>query len=105
MIKCKIKKKDLVVVITGKDKGRKGEVIKVYPEKQRVLVSKINLVWKHKKPTQSERGSREQREAPIHLSNIMLIDPKTEKPTRVKRDVLASGERVRVAKKSGEVIL
>ncbi len=105
MKKFKLKKKDMVVVIAGKDKGKKGEVIQLFAKTDRVLVSKINLVWKHKKPSQNEPGGREQMEAPIHISNIMLIDPKNEKPTRIKRDALASGERVRVAKKSGEVIL
>jgi large subunit ribosomal protein L24 len=105
MKKFKLKKKDMVLVIAGKDKGKKGEVLQLYPKTDRVLVSKINLVWKHKKPTQNEPGGREQMEAPIHVSNVMLIDPKNEKPTRVKRDQLASGERVRVSKKSGEVIL
>jgi len=105
MKKAKIKKKDTVLVIAGKDKGKKGEVLQVYPEKQRVLVAKVNMVTKHKKPTQSEPGGRQTKEAPIHISNVMLIDPKSEKPTRVRYDKLASGERVRVSKKTGEVIL
>jgi len=105
MKKFKLKKKDMVLVIAGKDKGKKGEVLHLFPKTDRVLVSKINLVWKHKKPTQNEPGGREQMEAPIHVSNVMLIDPKNEQPTRVKRDALATGERVRVSKKSGEVIL
>ena len=105
MKKFKLKKKDMVLVIAGKDKGKKGEVLQLFPKTDRVLVSKINLVWKHKKPTQSEPGGREQQEAPIHVSNVMMIDPKNDQPTRVKRDTLANGERVRVSKKSGEVIL
>jgi len=105
MKKFKLKKKDTVLVIAGKDKGKRGEVLELYPNTDRVLISKINLVWKHKKPTQNEPGGREQQEAPIHVSNVMLIDPKNEQPTRVKRDTLANGDRVRVSKKSGEVIL
>ncbi|PCI37018.1 MAG: 50S ribosomal protein L24 [Elusimicrobia bacterium] len=105
MKKFKLKKKDMVLVIAGKDKGKKGEVIQLFDTTDRVLVSKINLVWKHKKPSQNEPGGREQMEAPIHVSNIMLIDPESEKPTRVKRDTLANGDRTRVSKKTGKVIL
>ena len=105
MKKFKLKKKDMVLVITGKDKGKKGEVLQLFDKTDRVLVSKINLVWKHKKPSQNEPGGREQMEAPIHISNIMLIDPESEKPTRVKRDTLANGDRVRVSKKTQKVIL
>jgi len=105
MLKLKIRKKDKVMVIAGKDKGRTGEVLKVYPESMRVLVSKINMVTKHKKRSQTEPGGLQKMEAPIHYSNVMLVDPKTEKPTRVKIKTLADGTKVRVSVKTGQEIL
>jgi large subunit ribosomal protein L24 len=104
-IKLKIRKKDKVMVISGKDKGRTGEVLKVYPDTMRVLVSKINIVTKHKKRSQTEPGGLQKLEAPIHYSNVMLVDPKTDKPTRVKIKTLADGTKVRVSVKTGEEIL
>lgn len=104
-IKLKIRKKDKVMVISGKDKGRTGEVLKVYPDTMRVLVSKINIVTKHKKRSQTEPGGLQKLEAPIHYSNVMLVDPKTDKPTRVKIKTLADGSKVRVSVKTGEEIL
>lgn len=107
MMKFKIKKKDKVVVISGKDKGKTGEVLEIIPGSEfkptRVLISKINVVTKHKKPTQTDSGGLVKMEAPLAMSKVMLIDPKTNKPTRVHIKVLPNGDKVRVAK-SGETI-
>ncbi|NGQ97196.1 50S ribosomal protein L24 [Brevibacillus sp. SYP-B805] len=100
-----VKKGDTVIVIAGKDKGKKGRVLAAYPKKERVLVEGINLVKKHTRPSQSNpQGGIVTQEAPIHVSNVSLIDPKTGKPTRIGYKVLENGKKVRVAKKSGEVI-
>jgi large subunit ribosomal protein L24 len=101
---AKIRKGDRVVVITGKDKGKEGEVLSVNPDEGRAKVSGVNLVTKHKKPSPMAEGSKKTEEAPIDLSNIALIDPKTGKATRVGFKVLEDGKKVRVAKKSGVVI-
>ena len=102
---AKIRKGDRVQVLTGKDKGRQGEVIRVMPDAGRALVQGINLVKKHEKPQGMGRpGGIQEKEAGIHLSNLALIDPKTSKPTRVGFKVLEDGKKVRVAKASGEVI-
>jgi len=100
-----IKKKDTVVVNTGKDKGKKGEVLKVYIEENKVIVSKINFVKRHKKPTQTEPGGIREKEAPVPISNVMLICPKCTKPTRPKFDTLSDGKKVRVCRKCGEMIV
>jgi len=104
-VKLKIRKKDKVMVIAGKDKGHTGEVIKVYPETMRVLVSKVNMVTKHAKRTQTEPGGLQKMEAPIHYSNVQLVCPKCEKPTRAKSDRLQNGDVVRACRKCGEHIL
>ena len=107
-MKFKIKKKDRVMVISGKDKGKIGEVLEVIAGDQwtpsRVLVSKVNIVTKHKKPTQTDAGGLVKLEAPLSISKVMLIDPKTNKPTRVRIKTSADGEKTRVAVKSGETI-
>lgn len=102
--KLKLKKGDQVVVITGKDKGKKGEITKVLPDENRVVVSGVNLATKHKKPSPMSAGGLEKVEASIHASNVALADPKTGKATRVGYQVLKDGKKVRVAKKSGETI-
>lgn len=104
--KMKIKKNDTVVVIAGKDKGKTGMVKTSYPKEQRVTVVGVNRVTRHTKPTQADpQGGRKQMEAPIHVSNVALIDPKDSKATRVGYKDLAKGEgKVRFAKRSGEVI-
>ncbi|GGB07834.1 50S ribosomal protein L24 [Macrococcus brunensis] len=99
-----VKKGDKVIVITGKDKGKTGTVIEALPKKDRVVVEGVNIIKKHQKPTQmNPEGGIEEREAAIHVSNVMLLDPKTNKPTRVGYKV-EDGKKVRVAKKSGEII-
>ena len=99
----KIKKGDQVIVITGRDKGKTGEVIQAMPKDSKVLVRGINLVKRHTKPTQENAGGIVSKEQPIHVSNVALIDPKSGKATRVGIKV-ENGQKVRVAKKSGEVI-
>jgi large subunit ribosomal protein L24 len=101
---AKIKKGDKVVVLTGKDKGRSGEVLQVMPADQRALVRGINVATKHQKQSASEQGGLVRNEAPIHLSNIALADPTTGKPTRVGFKTLDDGRKVRFAKASGETI-
>ena len=104
-MKLKLRKKDKVMVIAGRDKGKTGEIIKILPEKGRVLVGKINMVTKHKKPRQSEPGGLQKMEAPVAYSNVMLVCPKCEKPVRPKLDKLSTGETVRLCRKCGETIL
>lgn len=102
---AKIKKGDHVVVIAGKDKGRKGEVLKVFPKQSRVVVKGIKMVKRHMRPSQADpEGGIKQFEAPIHISNVAHLDPKEGKPTRVGFKTLKDGQKVRVTKKSGEVI-
>ena len=102
---AKIKKGDHVVVIAGKDKGRKGEVLKVFPKESRVVVKGIKMVKRHVRPSQADpEGGIKQFEAPIHISNVAHLDPKEGKPTRVGFKTLKDGQKVRVTKKSGEVI-
>ena len=99
----KIKKGDQVIVITGRDKGKTGEVIQAMPKDSKVVVRGINLVKRHTKPTQENAGGIVSKEQPIHVSNVALIDPKSGKATRVGMKI-ENGQKVRVAKKSGEVI-
>ena len=100
----KIKKGDNVVVLTGKDKGKTGEVLAVFPSEERATVRGINLVKKHQKESAKQQGGIISLEAPIHLSNLAIADPKDGKATRVGFNVLADGKKVRVAKRSGETI-
>lgn len=103
--KMHVKKEDTVVVISGKDKGKKGRVLRAYPKENRVLVEGVNQVKKHQRPTQMDpQGGIVTQEAPIHVSNVMLEDPKSGEPTRVGYTFLKNGKKVRYAKKSGENI-
>jgi large subunit ribosomal protein L24 len=100
----KIKKGDKVVVLAGKDKGRTGEVTKVIPKADKVVVSGINVHARHRKPTQlNPQGGIERKEAPLHISNVAIADPKDGSPTRVRFEE-RDGKKVRVAAKSGELI-
>ncbi|MDK1489279.1 50S ribosomal protein L24 [Sinorhizobium sp. 7-81] len=99
----KIRKGDKVVVLTGKDKGRTGEVIQVMPKEDRAVVRGVNMVKRHQRQTQSQEAGIINKEAPIHLSNIAVADPKDGKPTRVGFKI-DGDKKVRVAKRSGEVI-
>jgi large subunit ribosomal protein L24 len=100
----KIKKGDRVIVTTGRDKGKKGEVLKVYPKDNRALVSGVNVVKKHQRQTQRVQGGIVSKEATVHISNIAHVDPKSGEATRIGFKVLGDGRKVRFAKKSGEVI-
>ena len=104
MAKFKIKKNDTVIVLAGEDKGKTGKVLKVLTEKQRVLVEGVNIISKSTKPSaKNPQGGFEKIEAPIHISNVSLIDPKSGKPTRIA--IKREGKKVtRIAKKSGEEI-
>ncbi|HAJ45534.1 MAG TPA: 50S ribosomal protein L24 [Alphaproteobacteria bacterium] len=102
--KMKIKKGDRVVVITGTDKGKRGEVLKVMPDEGRVIVSGVRLVKRHTKQSAKTQGGILSKEGPIHVSNVALVDPKSQKPTRVGFKMLTDGTKVRVAKRSGEEI-
>lgn len=102
MIKMHVKKGDKVKVISGKDKGKEGIILEAFAKKDRVLVEGINMVKKHAKPSQDNpQGGILNQEAPIHVSNVMPIDPKTGEPTRVGYKIV-DGKKVRIAKKSGE---
>jgi large subunit ribosomal protein L24 len=100
-----IKKKDKVIVLSGKDKGKKGEVLDVFPNKDRVIVSKINFVKRHTKPTQKDPGGIREKEAPIAASKVMLICPKCNQAFRSKFDKLSDGKKVRVCRKCGEILI
>jgi large subunit ribosomal protein L24 len=100
----KIKKGDKVVVLAGKDKGRSGEVLSVAPKDGKAIVRGINLVRRHQRQTQNQEGGILTKEAPIHLSNLAVADPKDGKPTRIGFTVQKDGRKVRVAKRSGETI-
>lgn len=104
MPKLKIKKGDHVVVVTGKDKGKHGEVLKVLPAENRAIVKGVAMVRRHQRQTASQEGGIINKEAPIHISNIALEDPKDGKPTRVGYKFLKDGRKVRFARRSGEVI-
>ena len=104
MSAAKIKKGDKVVILSGKDKGKQGEVTKAFPKDGKVIVAGVNIATRHRKPTQANpQGGLEKIEAPMHVSKVALQDPKTGKPTRVRFEV-RDGEKVRVAARSGEKI-
>ena len=103
-VKLKIRKGDKVVVITGKDKGKQGEVIRTIPSENRAVVRGINMARRHTKQSAQQEGGIIAKEMPLHVSNLALRDPKDGKPTRVGYKTLADGKKVRVAKRSGEVI-
>lgn len=104
MIKVKIKKGDKVIITTGKDKGLVGDVTTVMPKENKVIVSGANLVKKHQKPSRGSEGGIISKEMPINISNVAILDPKTQKPTKVGFKFLTDGSKVRVAKSSGEML-
>jgi large subunit ribosomal protein L24 len=104
MIKLKIRKGDQVKIVAGKNKGRVGDVIKVFPLDNKVIVSGVNLAKKHTKPSQTSEGGIIQKELPIHVSNVSHIDPKTGEITKIGYKTLEDGKKVRFARKSGEII-
>lgn len=104
-VKLHVKKGDKVKIISGKDKGLEGKILEAYPTKSRVLVEGVNMVKKHAKPSQSNpQGGILNQEAPIHVSNVMVVDPSTNEPTRVGFKTDENGKKVRIAKKSGETL-
>lgn len=102
--KLKIKKGDQVIVLAGKDKGKRGEVLRVMPKESRAIVQGINMIKRHTRPTQTQAGGIVEREASIHVSNLSLIDPKSGEHTRVGYKFLDDSRKVRYAKRSGEII-
>jgi large subunit ribosomal protein L24 len=102
--KFKIKKGDRVKVITGRDRNATGDVLRVIPRESRVVVSGVNMITRHQRPTRGDAGGIVKREAPIHISNVALMDPKTDKPTKVGFKTLEDGRKVRFARASGEII-
>jgi large subunit ribosomal protein L24 len=101
---AKIKKGDKVIVLAGRDKGKRGEVRQVMPTEGRALVAGVNLVRRHTRQTAQTEGGIITKESPVHLSNLAIADPKTGKPTRVGFKILDDGRKVRVAKRSGDLI-
>ena len=105
MAHAHVRKGDTIIVVAGKEKGKRGKVLRVLRDKGRVLVEHINMIKKHQRPTQKLRqGGIIEREGTIHLSNVMLVDPQTDKPTRVGVRALSDGKKARVARRSGEFI-
>jgi len=103
--KCHVKKNDQVVVIMGKEKGKIGKVLSVNPEKQRVIVEKVNFIKRHTRPSARQRqGGIIEREGTIHISNVMVVCPKCNKPTRITKRILEEQKKVRACKKCGEIL-
>ena len=100
-----VRKGDTVMVVAGKERGKKGKVLRVIPEKGRVVVERLNLIKKHQKPTQKVRqGGIIEREGSLHVSNVMLVCGKCGKPTRTGTQILADGRRARVCRRCGEIV-
>jgi large subunit ribosomal protein L24 len=104
MAKLKIKKGDNVVVISGRDKGKRGQVLRVFPDENRLIVQNIHVARRHTRPQLGEPGGIVDKELTIHVSNVAHIDPQSNKPTRVGYRMLDDGRKVRVARRSGEVL-
>ncbi|HEX9702585.1 MAG TPA: 50S ribosomal protein L24 [Rhodospirillales bacterium] len=102
--KLKFKKGDRVVVISGRDKGKTGDVLKVFPKENRAVVQGVHMVKRHQRATAGATGGIVEKEATIHLSNVAHVDPKDQRPTRVGFKILEDGRKVRFARRSGEVI-
>jgi large subunit ribosomal protein L24 len=101
---AKVKKGDTVAVLSGRDKGKRGEVLKVLTAESRVVVRGVNIVKRHTRPSAKGAGGIVEQEAPIHVSNVAHLDPKDDKPTRVGFKLIEGGRKVRFAKRSGEII-
>jgi large subunit ribosomal protein L24 len=102
--KLKIRKGDRVQVLTGKDKDKRGEVLKVFPRERRVIVQGVNVIKRHTRPTTTQQGGIVEREAPVAISNVALLDPSDDAPTKVGFKFLEDGRKVRFARRSGEII-
>ncbi len=101
----RVKKGDMVVVMAGNDKGKEGKVLKVFPDKNRIIIEKVNLIKRHTKASRDvPQGGIIEKEGPIHVSNVMLVCPTTGRPTRIGKEILSDGSRARVSKKSGEML-
>ena len=101
----RIRKNDMVRVISGNDKGKEGKILKVFPGSNRVIVEKVNMLKRHTRASKDvPQGGIIEKEGPINASNVMLICPNTSKPTRIGKDVLADGSRARVSKRRGEML-
>ena len=101
----RIRKNDNVNVISGNDKGKQGKVLKVFPDANRIIVEKVNLIKRHSRPSKDvPQGGIIEKEGPIDASNVMLVCPNTGKPTRIGKDILSDGSRARVSKQSGEML-
>lgn len=100
-----VKKKDKVVILSGKDRGKQGEVLSVDPNKMRVIVSRINFVKRHTRTTQQDPGGIREKEAPVSISKIMLVCPKCNQPNRPKFDFLSDGKKIRVCRRCNEMIV
>jgi large subunit ribosomal protein L24 len=102
---ARIKKNDNIVVVAGKDKGRRGTVLKVLPDRDRVIVGGVNVVKRHQKQQKGQsQGGIVEKEAPIHISNVMIVDTKSDKPTRIRTGLDKDSHKVRIAVKSGTVL-
>ena len=100
-----IKKNDTVLVVTGREKGKRGRVLSIYPSNNRILIERINMIKKHMKPSkQYTQGGIIEKESPLHISNVMLICPKCNKPTKISSTFLQDGRKVRACKKCSEVM-
>ncbi|MBL8654842.1 MAG: 50S ribosomal protein L24 [Alphaproteobacteria bacterium] len=99
----KVRKDDEVAVLTGREKGKTGKIVKVFPDDETVLIQGVNMVKRHTRPTQGRPGGIVEKEAPIHVSNVALIDPKDRKPTKVGYKTV-DGRKLRFARRSGEMI-
>ncbi|MCX7572311.1 50S ribosomal protein L24 [Tumebacillus sp. DT12] len=103
--KLHVKKDDTVIILAGKDKGKKGRILAAFPAEGRVLVEGVNIVKRHTRPSAAnQQGGIIEKEAPVHVSNVAIVDPKSGEPTRVGKKILADGTKVRYAKKSGEIL-
>ncbi len=101
----RVKKGDMVVVVAGNDKGKEGKVLKVFPDKNRIIVEKINMIKRHTRASRDvPQGGIIEKEGSIHVSNVMLVCPTTGRPTRIGKEILSDGSRARVSKKSGEML-
>jgi large subunit ribosomal protein L24 len=104
MAKSRLKKDDTVMVIAGRERGKTGKVVRVFGDRDRVIVERINMIKRHQKPQGTNPGGIVEKEAPIHVSNVMIVCPKTNKPTRIGRRRLEGGASVRVSRRSGKDI-
>lgn len=103
-VKLKIRKGDDVIVVAGRDAGKRGEVVRVLPAERRLIVRDVNVVKRHMRPSQTQGGGIIEKEMSIHVSNVALIDPKANKATKVGYKFLEGGRKVRFARRSGEII-